>query len=204
MEETYNNNDNERNEENLFGGDFLKFIENNNNISASVKKDENKNINRINSSENLEEEFHSRTELNKKNINFKKQKKKEKERADEDVKEIQLMHKKTSRKIDDTKKKKKNHECKTKTEINDYQYIKDKQQANFEKFAGYQNMNEDLYNDINDILYDETEKTEGFSKTLDYFDAQVNVNQNKQAYECKTNVDESEGLNMFISSEINK
>ena len=91
--------------------------------------------------------------------------------------------------------------AKQKIEINDYQYIKDKHQDNFEKFAGYQDMNDDPYNNI---MFDETEKEDGLSKTLDYFDAQVNVNQTKQAYECKTNVDESEGLNMFISSEINK
>ena len=38
MDITDNNNENERNEENLFDGDFIKFLENQNNkISASVK-----------------------------------------------------------------------------------------------------------------------------------------------------------------------
>ena len=209
MEETFNDNDNdnERNEENFFDGDYFDYLNKNNNNSASVKKDEKKNIKRINSFDNLDEEFHSKTELNNKNnknINRKypKQKEKQKEKINEDVKEIQLTKKKTTRKFDDNKKKKKNHECKTKTEINDYQNIKEKNQDYFEKFAGYQEMNdEDLYSNI---MYDNQEKTDGFIKTLEDFDAQVNVNQNKHAYECKTNVDESEGLNMFISSEINK
>ena len=70
MEETFNNdneNDNEGDEKNVFDQDYFKYIENNNFInSASVKKDEDKNMKRINSFENLEEEFHSNTELNKK------------------------------------------------------------------------------------------------------------------------------------------
>ena len=206
MEETFTNNDNnEQDEENALDRDYFNYLELKNNInSASVKKDDNKNMKRINSFDNLEEEeFHSNTELNKKIIKFKvhKTKEKEKEKTNEDVKEIHFIQKKTSRKFDDFKKKKKNLECKTKTEINDYQNIKEKNQEFFEKYAGYQDLNEDYYTNI---MYDNQEKADGFSKTIEDFDAQVNVNQNKHAYECKTNVDESEGLNMFISSEINK
>ena len=203
MEETFNNdneNDNERDEKNVFDQDYFKYIENNNFInSASVKKDEDKNMKRINSFENLEEEFHSNTELNKK---IKIKKKKEKENTNEEDKQIKIIQKKTSRKFDNNKKKKKNYESKTKTEINDYQYIKEKNQKKLENFSGFQDFNEEYYNNI--MYDDDQDKADGIIKTLDDFDAHVNVNQQKEAYECKTNVDESVGLNMFISSEINK
>ena len=99
MEETFTNNDNnERDEENALDRDYFNYLELKNNInSASVKKDDNKNMKRINSFDNLEEEeFHSNTELNKKIIKFKvhKTKEKEKEKTNEDVKEIHFIQKK--------------------------------------------------------------------------------------------------------------
>ena len=75
MEITDNN---DRDGDNFFGGDYNEFLENpNSNISISLKKDEKKDLNRICSFENLkEEEKYSKTELNKMKINFKVQKKK--------------------------------------------------------------------------------------------------------------------------------
>ena len=201
MEITDNNNENERNEENLFDGDFIKFLENQNNkISASVKKDEDKKLKRNNSFDNLEEESYPKTELNKKNT-FKTHKKKEKEKSNENVKNIIFMQKKTSRKIDDNKKKKKNTEFKTKTEINDYQAIKEKNKNFFDNYSGYQD--QDITDNFINI-YEESGEPEGTPNLYEDFDANVEVNQHKQAYECKTNADNSEMLNMFISSELNK
>ena len=201
MDITDNNNENERNEENLFDGDFLKFLENQNNkISASVKKDEDKKLKRNNSFDNLEEESYPRTELNKKNT-FKTNKKKEKEKSNENVKNINFIQKKTSRKIDDNKKKKKNTEFKTKTEINDYQAIKEKNKNFFDNYSGYQD--QDITDNFINI-YEESGEPEGTPNLYEDFDANVEVNQHKQAYECKTNADNSEMLNMFISSELNK
>ena len=201
MDITDNNNENERNEENIFGGDFINFLENQNNkISASVKKDEDKNLKRNNSFDNLEEESYPKTELNKKNT-FKTHKKKEKEKSNENVKNINFIQKKTSRKIDDIKKKKKNTEFKTKTEINDYQAIKEKNKNFFDNYSGYQD--QDITDNFINI-YEESGEPEGTPNLYEDFDANVEVNQHKQAYECKTNADNSEMLNMFISSEINK
>ena len=201
MDITDNNNENERNEENLFDGDFIKFLENQNNkISASVKKDEDKKLKRNNSFDNLEEESYPKTELNKKNT-FKTHKKKEKEKSNENVKNIIFMQKKTSRKIDDNKKKKKNTEFKTKTEINDYQAIKEKNKNFFDNYSGYQD--QDITDNFINI-YEESGEPEGTPNLYEDFDANVEVNQHKQAYECKTNADNSEMLNMFISSELNK
>ena len=191
---------NDRDGDNFFGGDYNSFLENqNNNISVSLKKDDKKDLNRINSFENLGEvEKYSKTELNKKNKTFKTNKKKEKEK--EDVTTISFIKKKTSRKIDENIKKKKNPIFKTKTEINDYEIIKEKNKEDFEEFGGYKDYGEDYI----DVYGGEQDKNEGLSNTLGYFDADVKVNQSKNAYECKTNVDISEGLNMFISSEMNK
>ena len=201
MDITDNNNENERNEENLFDGDFIKFLENQNNkISASVKKDEDKKLKRSNSFDNLEEESYPKTELNKKNT-FKTHKKKEKEKSNENVKNINFIQKKTSRKIDDIKKKKKNTEFKTKTEINDYQAIKEKNKNFFDNYSGYQD--QDITDNFINI-YEESGEPEGTPNLYEDFDANVEVNQHKQAYECKTNANNSEMLNMFISSEINK
>ena len=201
MDITDNNNENERNEENLFDGDFIKFLENQNNkISASVKKDEDKKLKRNNSFDNLKEESYPKTELNKKNT-FKTQKKKEKEKSNENVKNINFIQKKTSRKIDDNKKKKKNTEFKTKTEINDYQAIKEKNKNFFDNYSGYQD--QDITDNFINI-YEESGEPEGTPNLYEDFDANVEVNQHKQAYECKTNADNSEMLNMFISSELNK
>ena len=201
MDITDNNNENERNEENLFDGDFIKFLENQNNkISASVKKDEDKKLKRNNSFDNLKEESYPKTELNKKNT-FKTHKKKEKEKSNENVKNIIFMQKKTSRKIDDNKKKKKNTEFKTKTEINDYQAIKEKNKNFFDNYSGYQD--QDITDNFINI-YEESGEPEGTPNLYEDFDANVEVNQHKQAYECKTNADNSEMLNMFISSELNK
>ena len=201
MDITDNNNENERNEENLFDGDFIKFLENQNNkISASVKKDEDKKLKRNNSFDNLEEESYPKTELNKKNT-FKTHKKKEKEKSNENVKNINFIQKKTSRKIDDIKKKKKNTEFKTKTEINDYQAIKEKNKNFFDNYSGYQD--QDITDNFINI-YEESGEPEGTPNLYEDFDVNVEVNQHKQAYECKTNADNSEMLNMFISSELNK
>ena len=196
MEITDNN---DRDGDNFFGGDYNAFLENpNSNISISLKKDEKKDLNRICSFENLkEEEKYSKTELNKMKINFKVQKKKEKEK--EDVTTISFMKKKTSRKLDENIKKKKNPIFKTKTEINDYQTIKEKNKKNLDEFTDYKDYGEEFI----DVYGDEQDKGEGLSNMLGDFDVDVKVNQSKNAYECKTNVDNSERLNMFISSEIN-
>ena len=194
MEITDNN---DRDGDNFFGGDYNAFLENpNSNISISLKKDEKKDLNRICSFENLkEEEKYSKTELNKMKINFKVQKKKEKE----DVTTISFMKKKTSRKLDENIKKKKNPIFKTKTEINDYQTIKEKNKKNLDEFTDYKDYGEEFI----DVYGEEQDKGEGLSNMLGDFDVDVKVNQSKNAYECKTNVDNSERLNMFISSEIN-
>ena len=151
--------------------------------------------NTIKSPYSFKQEKYSKTELNKMKINFKVQKKKEKE----DVTTISFMKKKTSRKLDENIKKKKNPIFKTKTEINDYQTIKEKNKKNLDEFTDYKDYGEEFI----DVYGDEQDKGEGLSNMLGDFDVDVKVNQSKNAYECKTNVDNSERLNMFISSEIN-
>ena len=195
--------DNNENEKDIFGEDYNDFINNNNNKnSASVKRDDHINFNRLNSLENDEDEEddknYSKTELNKNGIKNKILVKLEKNNEN-NPNEIRFMNKKTVRKKDEDKKikKKKSEYIKTRTEI-DKQIMKEKSKINFEELYNYHNNEENYIN----IYEDQNNNLEGLCNTMNEFD--FKVNQQKPAYTYQENSDMQEALDMFITSDVNK
>jgi len=195
--------DNNENEKDIFGEDYNDFINNNNNKnSASVKRDDHINFNRLNSLENDEDEEddknYSKTELNKNGIKNKILVKLEKNNEN-NPHEIRFMNKKTVRKKDEDKKikKKKSEYIKTRTEI-DKQIMKEKSKINFEELYNYHNNEENYIN----IYEDQNNNLEGLCNTMNEFD--FKVNQQKPAYTYQENSDMQEALDMFITSDVNK
>ena len=195
--------DNNENEKDIFGEDYNDFINNNNNKnSASIKRDDHINFNRLNSLENDEDEEddknYSKTELNKNGIKNKILVKLEKNNEN-NPHEIRFMNKKTVRKKDEDKKikKKKSEYIKTRTEI-DKQIMKEKSKINFEELYNYHNNEENYIN----IYEDQNNNLEGLCNTMNEFD--FKVNQQKPAYTYQENSDMQEALDMFITSDVNK
>ena len=191
--------DNNENEKDIFGAEYNEFIDNNFKNSASFKRENHNNFNRINSLENEEEEEdknHSKTELNKNGINKKILINLEK-KNENNPHEINFINKKTVRKNEGDKKlkKKKSSYIKTKTEI-DKQNIKEKNKINFEELYNYHNNEENYIN-----MYEEQNNHEGLCDTMNEFDCKVN--QQKPAYTYQENSDLQEALDMFITSDVN-
>ena len=188
----------EKKEADLFGGAFSDFLNNIDfNNSATVKKDDATKLKIIKQNQNfekLESDFHSKTELNKKNDN------KNLEKKEEDKFQFILISKKKQRENNQPKIKKKQLETnsiKNKTELNDYQSKKKKIKETFDNIYNYYNNdNEDLEN-----MYDIPQATDGLLNTMNDFE--FDINQKKQAYTSQLNDETSNPLDMFISSEVN-
>ena len=195
--------DNNENEKDIFGEDYNEFInDNHKKNSASVKRDDHNNFNRIEGFENDEDEEEddknfSKTELNKKGLQNKILIKLEKNNQN-NPHEIRFTNKKTVRKNDGDKKikKKKSEYVKTRTEI-DKQIIQEKNKINFEEIFNYHNNDENYLN-----IYEEQNNQEGLYNTMNEFD--FKVNQQKPAYTYQENSDMQEALDMFITSDVNK
>ena len=181
----------------FFNGGFSDFLDNAgvNNCATVNKEDKLKNIQKNNKFEDLGNNFHSKTELNKTNVNQKIDKK-----EDNNFQFI-LISKKKQRPNDETKKKKKNQESisiKNKTEIDDYKSKKKKNKETFDNIYNYYNNNNDDFSSAFDV----PQTSDGLLNTMNDFD--FDVNQKKAAYTSQLNDEVSKPLEMFISSEVKK
>ena len=195
MEFTENENDN-RNEGDFFGGYFDDYFQVNNQNLATEKKENQNDDKKKEIFEDLEDiEMRSKTELNEENKKTKTKLKNNKKI--ENKAPIVFMQKKTLRKEDeeDKKIKKKNSDLnhKTKTEI-DYQIKKKNNPYDLDKIYNDFTEDENYYN----LYKDEEKNDDEFIETLDELD--FKTNKNKHANTIQDNYDIPEELNMEITS----
>ena len=203
MEITDNDNDNIRNEGDIFGEGYEEFLFNQNkqNSATAKKEDQNKakKYDIFEDSDEDEDNMHPKSELNIENKKTKVELKQENPNPNPNQKFF--IKKKTSRPVEEEKKeKKKNSEFgfpKTKTEI-DYKDIKKKNKQNFDNIYNYYN-DEDHY--IN--MYNEEKNPEELLNMFDELD-DINSNKKKQSPGTQINNDKPEDLDMIISSLGNK
>ena len=203
MEITDNDNDNIRNEGDIFGEGYEEFLFNQNkqNSATAKKEDQNKakKYDIFEDSDEDEDIMHPKSELNIENKKTKVELKQENPNPNPNQKFF--IKKKTSRPVEEEKKeKKKNAEFglpKTKTEI-DYKDIKKKNKQNFDNIYNYYN-DEDHY--IN--MYNEEKNPEELLNMFDELD-DINSNKKKQSPGTQINNDKPEDLDMIISSLGNK
>ena len=195
MEFTENENDN-RDEGDFFGGYFNDYFQVNNQNLATEKKENQNDDKKKEIFEDLEDiEMRSKTELNEENKKTKTKLKNNKKI--ENKAPIIFMQKKTLRKEDeeDKKIKKKNSDLnhKTKTEI-DYQIKKKNNPYDLDKIYNDFTEDENYYN----LYKDEEKNDDEFIETLDELD--FKTNKNKHANTIQDNYDIPEELNMEITS----
>ena len=195
MEFTENENDN-RNEGDFFGGYFDDYFQVNNQNLATEKKENQNDDKKKEIFEDLEDiEMRSKTELNEENKKTKTKLKNNKKI--ENKPPIVFIQKKTLRKEDeeDKKIKKKNSDLnhKTKTEI-DYQIKKKNNPYDLDKIYNDFTEDENYYN----LYKDEEKNDDEFIETLDELD--FKTNKNKHANTIQDNYDIPEELNMEITS----